>query len=42
MTSPDMLATGLRTHAEGPRCLQAAAELLITQPWLHRDFINLQ
>jgi hypothetical protein len=37
MTSPDRLAAGLRAHAEGLSCLQAAAELLIAQPWLHRD-----
>jgi len=37
MTSPAMLAAGLRIHAEGLRCLQAAAELLIAQSWLHRD-----
>jgi hypothetical protein len=37
VTSPAMLAAGLRTHAEGLRCLQAAAELLIAQSWLHRN-----
>ncbi len=37
MTSPDVLAAGLRAHAQGLYCLEAAAELLITQPWLHRD-----
>lgn len=37
MTSPDVLATGLRAHAQGLHCPQAAAELLIAQSWLHRD-----
>jgi hypothetical protein len=37
MTSPDVLADGLRAHAQGLYCLEAAAELLITQSWLHRD-----
>ena len=32
-----MLAAGLRAHAQGLYCLEAAAELLITQSWLHRD-----
>ena len=32
-----MLAAGLRAHAQGLCCLQAAAELLIAQTWLHRD-----
>ena len=36
MTSPDTLAAGLRAHARGLYCLQAAAELLISQDWLHR------
>jgi hypothetical protein len=41
MTSPATLAAGLRNHAEGSCCLTAAAELLITQPWLHRpDFTS--
>jgi len=37
MTSPDVLAAGLRAHAQGLYCLEAAAELLIAQAWLHRD-----
>jgi hypothetical protein len=37
MTSPAVLAAGLRAHAQGLCCLQAAAELLIAQTWLHRD-----
>lgn len=37
MTSPAVLAAGLRAHAQGLRCPEAAAELLITQTWLHRD-----
>lgn len=37
MTSPDMLAVGLRAHAQGLCCLQAAADLLIAQDWLRRD-----
>jgi hypothetical protein len=37
MTSPATLAAGLRAHAQGLCCLEAAAELLIAQPWLHRD-----
>jgi len=37
MTSPAVLADGLRAHAQGLYCLEAAAELLITQSWLHRD-----
>ena len=37
MTSPDVLAAGLRAHAQGLYCLEAAAELLIAQSWLHRD-----
>jgi hypothetical protein len=37
MTSPAVLAAGLRAHAQGLYCLEAATELLITQPWLHRD-----
>ena len=41
MTSPAVLADGLRTHAQGLYCLEAAAELLITQSWLHRsDFTS--
>ena len=37
VTSPDTIATALRNHAEGSRCLAAAAELLIAQAWLDRD-----
>ena len=37
MTSPDVLAAGLRAHAQGLYCLEAAAELLIAKSWLHRD-----
>jgi hypothetical protein len=37
MTPPATLAAGLRAHAQGLRCLEAAAELLIAQSWLHRD-----
>jgi hypothetical protein len=37
MTSPAVLAAGLRAHAQGLYCLEAAAELLIAKPWLHRD-----
>ena len=37
MTSPDVLAAGLRAHAQGLYCLEAAAELLIARSWLHRD-----
>lgn len=37
MTSPATLASGMRAHAEGMRCLEAAAELLITQSWLRRE-----
>jgi hypothetical protein len=37
VTSPDSIATALRNHAEGSRCLAAAAELLIAQAWLDRD-----
>lgn len=36
MTSPGTLAAGLRAHARGLCCLQAAAELLIAQDWLRR------
>jgi hypothetical protein len=42
MTSPAVLAAGLRTHAEGLHCLQAAAELLIAQSWLQRDDFTSQ
>jgi hypothetical protein len=37
MTSPAELAAGLRAHAAGLYCLEAAAELLIAKSWLHRD-----
>ncbi len=37
MISPDKLAAGLRAHAQGLYCLEAAAELLIAKSWLHRD-----
>ena len=41
MTSPATLATALRAHAQGLYCLEAAAELLISQSWLHRaDFTS--
>jgi hypothetical protein len=41
MSSPDALAAGLRAHAQGLCCLEAAAELLIAQSWLHRaDFTS--
>ena len=36
MTSPAVLAAGLRAHAQGLYCLEAA-ELLIGKSWLHRD-----
>ena len=47
MTSPARLATALRAHAQGLYCLEAAAELLISQSWLHRadftsQFVHLQ
>jgi hypothetical protein len=37
MTSPAALAAGLRAHAQGLCCIEAAAELLIAQSWLHCD-----
>ena len=41
MTSPATLAAALRAHAQGLYCLEAAAELLIAQSWLHRaDFTS--
>ena len=41
MTPPARLATALRAHAQGLYCLEAAAELLISQSWLHRaDFTS--
>ena len=40
-TSSATLTAGLRAHAEGLYCLEAAAELLIAQSWLHRaDFTS--
>jgi hypothetical protein len=41
MTSPATLATAVRAHAQGLYSLEAAAELLIAQSWLHRpDFTS--
>ena len=41
MNPPAKLATALRAHAQGLYCLEAAAELLISQSWLHRaDFTS--
>jgi len=41
MNSPAKLATALRAHAQGLYCPEAAAELLISQSWLHRaDFTS--
>jgi hypothetical protein len=41
VTPPEIIATALLNHAEGSRCLAAAAELLIAQDWLGReDFAN--
>ena len=41
MISPATLAAGPGAHAEGLCCLEAAAELLIAQPWPHRaDFTS--
>ncbi|MGH3252506.1 MAG: hypothetical protein ACRDOI_40700 [Trebonia sp.] len=37
MTPPDSIATALLNHADGSRCLAAAAELLIAQDWLGRE-----
>ena len=37
MSAPAALAAGLRARAQGLYCLEAAAELFITQSWLHRD-----
>jgi hypothetical protein len=37
MTSPALLAAGLRAHAQGLYCLEAAAELLIAKSWPHRE-----
>jgi len=36
MAPPDHIATALRNQAEGIHCLEAAAELVIAQAWLHR------
>ena len=39
--TPASLAAALRDHAQGIYCLEAAAELLIAQSWLHRaDFTS--
>lgn len=39
--TPARLAAALRNHAQGLYCLEAAAELLIAQSWLHRaDFTS--
>jgi hypothetical protein len=35
--TPAALAGALRAHAQGIYCLEAAAELLIAQSWLHRS-----
>jgi hypothetical protein len=41
MTSPAALAAALRAHAQGLYCIEAAAEPLIAQSWLHRaDFTS--
>jgi hypothetical protein len=40
MTSPAVLAAGLRAHAQGLYCLEAAAELLIAKSWLDRDDVT--
>jgi hypothetical protein len=37
MTSSTVLTAGLRAHAQGLYCLEAAAELLIAKSWLDRD-----
>ena len=37
MTSTGSIATALLNHAEGSRCLTAAAEFLIAQDWLGRE-----
>jgi len=37
MTSPAVLAAGLRAHAQGLFCLEAAAEFLIDKSWLDRN-----
>jgi len=39
--TPTRLAAALRAHAQGLYCLEAAAELLVAQSWLHRlDFTS--
>jgi hypothetical protein len=39
--TPASLSAALRNHAQGLYCLEAAAELLIAQSWLHRaDFTS--
>jgi hypothetical protein len=41
VTTPESIATALRSHADGSYCLAAAAELLIAQAWLDRaDFTS--
>lgn len=41
MTTAESIAAALRSHADGSYCLEAAAELLIAQSWLHRaDFTS--
>jgi hypothetical protein len=41
MNPPARLAAALRAHAQGLYCPEAAAELLISQSWLHRaDFTS--
>jgi hypothetical protein len=37
VTSTGSIATALLNHAEGSRCLTAAAEFLIAQDWLGRE-----
>lgn len=37
MTSHNSIAAALLNHAEGSRCMTAAAELLIAQAWLGRE-----
>jgi hypothetical protein len=37
VTQPDSIVTALLNHAEGSRCMTAAAELLIAQDWLGRE-----
>jgi hypothetical protein len=41
VTTAESIAAALRSHADGSYCLEAAAELLIAQSWLHRaDFTS--